>query len=515
MKLRRLAVWSNLLFGGLLMFAVWALVVLVASRPALKRVFDLSPGGAFTVDPVTQVLLGELQKQELKVEFHVFFQYLGSPPEDVGQRQRWSILDSLQRQTRDLLLAFGNLGGGAVRTVNYDGADVGKYRVAAAKYGVGPEDTVVVEVFANGKPPRHKRLSLVLDMAVIDDPSTRPRNPGAPRSDLPVLKDFKGEEALASAVKSLLVQGTPVLYVVTSYQQGTDAFSNLGEGYGQLLAALKQEGFEVRKLDLTAGIPDDADAVALFEPRRELAPVHVRTLLDYLHRGGKLYLNYSFHPVDGWNPTGGELGQALGFEIGPDPVFHLIPSRGGLGLDGNPDVARLPLAISSSHPVTSPLTIGRRVLEARDGRELRLKNVTDVRHEGLLQTGPYAWTAASARDYKRPPDDRALQARTIAAAIEVDGKDKAGKAVTGRAIVVSGVLCNNLGMQLNRDFGLNVFQWFAERKELVTVRGERYQAKHFQFEVDHLGRIWWFVVVGVPGLSLLFGIFVAWSRSRT
>jgi hypothetical protein len=505
MKLRRLAGWSNLLFGGLLMFAVWALVVLVASRPSLKRVFDLSPGGAFTVDPVTQVLLAELQKQELRVEFHVFFQYLGSPPEDVGQRQRWTILDSLQRQTRDLLMAFGNLGGGAVSSIYHDGSDVKSYREAAAKYGVDESDCVVVEVLANGKPPRHKRLSLVLDMAVIDDPATRPKNPGAPRSELPVLKDYKGEEALASAMKSLMVQGTPVLYVVRGYEQGTDLFSNVGDGYGQLLAALKQEGFEVRPFDLTAGIPDDADAVALLEPRRELAPVHARTLLDYLRRGGRLYLNYSFINVEGWNPTGGELGQVLGFEIGPDPIYHLIPSRGGLGLDGNPDVARLPLAISPSHPVTSPLTIGRRVLEARDGRELRLRsNVTDVRHESLLQTGPYAWTAFHAGDYKRPSDDRALQPRTIAAAIEIDGKDKAGKAVTGRVIVVSGVLCNNLGMQLNRDFGLNVFQWFAERKELVTVRGERYQAKHFQFEVDRLPRIWWFVVV-----------FVAWTRSRT
>ena len=68
----------------------------------------------------------------------------------------------------------------------------------------------------------------------------------------------------------------------------------------------------------------------------------VRALHDYLRRGGRMFVNYSWAAQPDWNPTGGELGKLLGFELGPQPVFHLItdPRYGAevRGLDG--DAAR-------------------------------------------------------------------------------------------------------------------------------------------------------------------------------
>lgn len=525
MTARRLLGWTNLLFGGVLMLAVWMLLVLVASRPGIKRVFDLSPGARFTVDPASQTLLAELAAQGKKVEFHVFFQALDAehPPQDAFQRQRWTILRSLQGLTYDLLTSYQSMGKGAVRAIYHSQGDIAGYREASEKYNVGNGDWVVVEVLMPNAPPRSKRLNMIADLAAIETPGAQPGQPGVARNEMPVLKDYKGEEAISSGIKSLLVQGTPVLYVARGYGMDVDMLqaTNQGAGYGLLWKSLESEGFQVRMTDLSRGVPDDATAVAVIEPRQELPGPVAQALLAYVRRGGRLLLNYSYASVETWNPDGGELGQALGFRIGPDPVFHLIQNPNnptGPGLDRNRDVQRLPVVLNPQHPVTQPLVVSGRFLQLTQARSIELrKDAEGLRRDGLLQTGPFAWVAARPQDrtsFARPVDDRALQPRDAGIAIELDGKDKAGNAVTGLVVVLAGVLCNNEQLAINRDFGLNVFQWFADRKELVTVHGERYQAKRFQFGLEQLARVQWLLILVVPLLFLGLGILVAYRRSR-
>ena len=77
--------------------------------------------------------------------------------------------------------------------------------------------------------------------------------PNLPRPGVPILKDYKGEEALSSALKSLLVQGTPTVYFLAGNSYDLSWHNVVGAGYGLLQQALHGAGFETRELDLSRG----------------------------------------------------------------------------------------------------------------------------------------------------------------------------------------------------------------------------------------------------------------------
>lgn len=516
---RRLASWSNLLLAGVLMLAVWLLLVWVSVRPGLRWVVDLSPGQRFSVSPATEELLAEVRQQELAVEFHTFLNPLPQVPTgDELARQNWQILDRLQGLTVDLLRRYSELGGEAVRVVHHDLArPQDGTRAAAQKFGVGVGDTLVVTVKG-----RHKRLSLEGDMAVVEFPAMR-QSPGLPTTALPILKDYKGEEALSSALKSLLVQGTPVVYFLKGYREADRQSATLGASYGLLQQALEREGFECRELELgkAGAVPEDAAVAAVLEPRGEFSDRDAEALFAFLRRGGRLFLNYSFLEVPGWNPTGGELGRLLGYEVGQEVVFHLIPDPSrpqAPGLDGNPGVQRLDVyGMNPNHPITRPLDRGGVALQLASGRELRRQaGLPDgVRVDDLLYSGPWAWLAHSGPDgrhsLRAPAQQDAFAPRTLGMVIDVDGEREG---VIGHAVVLSAMGLHNGGIAVNRDLGLNIFNWLAERKALVTVRGSRYQARFLEVGPQQLSRIGWLLKAGVPALFLLAGLMVWWRRSR-
>src|SRR5262249_37083045 len=148
--------------------------------------------------------------------------------------------------------------------------------------------------------------------------------PGS-RPAIPTLTDYKGEEAISTALKKLLVEGTPKVYFLT--ESGASLTAGIGASYSELLGALDDEGFAIAGLDLVARgrIPDDAAVVALLEPHRELPAQATEALWTYLRRGGRVFFNVGYTLVpEEWNPRFRELGERLGFELGEELVCHGI-----------------------------------------------------------------------------------------------------------------------------------------------------------------------------------------------
>lgn len=527
MKLRALGMWANLAVAAVLMLAVWLLMIWVGSRPAFKTLIDLTPQQRSTIDPVSADLLKELSAQGVQVELHTFFERGGALPQDPFQRQRRLIMNRLHELTYMLLRQYAYHGGESLRVVDHDlYADINGTREAVQKFGVTSTDVVVVSVAQPGRPPRHRTLSLEGDLALVEIPQTRQTNLPMPQTALPVLKNYKGEEALSSALKSLLVQGTPVIYFLNGNSLDLQSpTSSTGTSYSQLFQMLHALGLDSRELDLSRArtVPEDAAIVVMLEPRRECADSEVRALHDYLRRGGRMFVNYSWAAQPDWNPTGGELGKLLGFELGPQPVFHLItdPRYGAevRGLDGDARVSKLDLSLNPNHPVTLRLARSSQMLQMDQSRPLQRRGdqPQGVRYESLLQSGPQAWLAQPDRngfpDTNAPKLDSAFGAFDLGAVIEIDGEKKPdGSAPTGRCVVMSGLFCNNLGMGVNAALCSNVFNWLVERNVLLNIHGSRYVARHFELKPQQAERIWWLLVIGVPGSLLMLGMFVAWRR---
>ncbi len=534
MKVRRLAAFGNLLLAALLMLAVWVLIVWVASRPALKALIDLTPQKVSSVDPVTEDLLRELRAQKVEIEFHLFYPPSAGQGQNDAEQQASEIRRRLRDLTQQLLKTYQFLGGEMVTIRHHDFyADATSTREAVQKfdYKAAEQEVLVVAVRQPGKELRFRKLSLVSDLAVIDLPNLQSTTQPA-RMPVPVLKNYKGEEAISSALKSLLVQGTPVAYFLQGYSPLVDFKAATAMGYSGLRAALERLGFDVRDLNLrqTSGVPTDAAMVLVIEPNHDFAERDATALFEYVKRGGRVFVNYSWAATPDLNPDGGRFGELLGYELGTAPVFHLIPDpngrAGGRGLDGNDGVAKLQLRVNPLHPTTRRLAEAGRPFEVAGARELRERPGAPggVRREPLLQTGDEAWLALPGPDGF--PSNRAPQIQLhsflVGMAFELDAgatasgdNTKAPAAPkTGQVVVVSGAFCNNIGMPLFGGFALNVCNWMAERRVLLDIQGSRYEAHHLQLQPQQFQRVWYLLFYGVPGTFLLLGLLVVYLRRR-
>lgn len=528
MRGRRFAAVGSLAAAALLMLAVWVLLVWVASRPALKTLVDLTPQRVNSVDPVTEELLDELRAQKVEVDFHLFFPPVQGRAETPAEVQSLAIRSRLCDLTRILLRRYQWLGGENVVIHDHDFyGDAATTRDAAQRfdYKAAEGEVLVVAVTQPGKEPRHRKLSLVTDLALIDLPGVQSGVAPGARSSVPVLKDFRGEEAISSSLKSLLVQGTPVAYFVNGLSPDLDLHSASARGYSNFRAGLVQAGFDVRDLDLnTSGaVPADATLLIVLEPRSEFVDRDAETLFAFVRRGGRLFLDYSWSGLPDWNPTGGRLGELLGYELSTALVCHMIPDTsmrsGGRDYDG-PGVEKLQLAGNPLHPVTRRLVDAGRPLEVAGARAVREREGAPggMRREALLWTGNKGWLAVPGPDgidFRAPRVG--LQSFTVGMAIEVDAEPSAGATDgprPGQVVVVGGVFCNNAGIRFFGDLAFNICNWMAERRVLLDIRGSKYEAKHLQLQPQQLDRIWWLLEAWVPGAFLVLGCIVVWMRRR-
>jgi hypothetical protein len=524
---RRFGPVVQLAVGGVLLLAFWALLVWVSARPALKALIDLTPQQVNSIDPASEDLLQELRGRKADIEFHLFYPPYAGAATDDWKRQEFRIRDRLRELTRLLLVRYQFLGGESVKIVAHDFyADTQRTREDAQAFGYtdAESDVLVVAVRLPGRERRFRKLSLPLDLGQIE----RPNQGAAPlaRGSLPVLKRFVGEEQISSALKGLLVEGTPVAYLLRDFSP----LLSLGEvahGYSGFLAALAKSGFDVRdwRTSQQAGVPDDAALVIVLEPTADFPERTAQALFDYLRRGGRLLLNHAWSPLPDGNGDGGRLGELLGFELSRQPVFHLIRETtgrtAGRGLDGDPAVAKLQMFVNPLHPTTRRLAQSGRPMELATARAVRERPgaPAQVRREALLRTGDQGWLAVTGSDgypsFRAP--GAALQSFDVAMACEIDVAPDAVRPngpKTGQAVVVGGVFCNNAGMALFGDLALNVCNWMAERKALMDLKAPGYEAKYLTLQPQQLARIGWFVVWGVPGAFLLVGVLVFLRRRQ-
>lgn len=529
MILKRFGLWLSLLLGGLLMLAIWVLLVWVASRPALKALIDLTPQRVNSVDPATEELLRDLRQQKAEIEFHQFYPPYEGQAADDNKRQEFRIRDQLRELTRLLLLRYQHLGGESVKVIPHDlYGDPQRTREAAQAFDYREleSDVLVVAVRMPGKERRYRKLSLPLDLGRIDRP-----NPGAgPMSkvSLPVLKSFVGEEQISSTIKSLLVEGTPVAYLLNGFSPGLPV-GEAGGSYNLFLTALARTGFEVKVWEAKSqpAVPKDAAVVIVLEPRRNFTDAVADSLYAYVQRGGRVFVNYSWVGQPDWNPDGGKFGELLGYSLSEQPVFHLIPDgnnrTGGAGLDGHMAVTKLQLGVNDRHPTTRRIAEARRPMEVAGARAIRERadKPTNVTREPLLVTGNQGWLAEPGPDgypsYRAPKVG--LDSFVVGLACEVpvatpEAERVPGTPATGQVVIVSGVFCNNTGMPLFGDLALNICNWMAERRVLLDLKSPGYEAKYLQLQPQQLARIGDFLVFGVPGVFLVLGALVIYMRRR-
>ncbi len=423
----------------------------------------------------------------------------------------------LQTLTRDLLRQYAYLGGDAVVVTDHNLlADPAKLRTVLKYVENKQYNTVVLKM---GK--RAKVVSLEGDMAELDLPRGAPQNiPGAQQA-LPSIKDYKGEEAISTAIKQLLDEATPKIYFLSDSRMG---LGGIASSYSELVTALQREGFEVEFWDLTrAGrLPGDADIIGLVNPRSEVSPQTADLLYEYVRGGGQLFINVHYweDPVSHWNVALDELGTRFGFELSKRMVCHWIvdPNNPRQVRTGDRRCQNLDAVnMNPAHPVTRPLLMSRRYPVFKIGREIRQRENAEL--EGIrvdtsfLRTDRGAWLEDAPVDYygPDPSETNAYRSRSIGAVIDVDPRQGDR---TGHVVVLGAEGLDNFSFEFNGDFALNLFNWMAEREALVSIRGRKYVSRRLELEPQQLDRIGTLLMAGVPGILFVLGMFVFWRRRR-
>ncbi|MCZ6781963.1 MAG: DUF4350 domain-containing protein, partial [Proteobacteria bacterium] len=165
--------------------------------------------------------------------------------------------------------------------------------------------------------------------------------------------DRATEGAIFEAVAYLAVRETLVVYATTGAGEG-DVESGDPLGFSGLATALETEGYVVRRLDSPAisEIPDDAAAVLVIAPERQLHPSALAALRDYLEHGGSLIAMIEPGFESGLETVLAEFGLRSPDAVVIDPASGSVEGEAP-GL--NPIVYR-----NASQPVTRGLEANRR-----------------------------------------------------------------------------------------------------------------------------------------------------------
>ena len=281
---------------------------------------------------------------------------------------------------------------------------------------------------------------------------------------------FAGESELTSAIDYVTNEDLPTVYTLTGHGE-SDLPSELSEG-------AEDENLLLEELSLVNGedVPEDADAIILYPPQRDISSDEKDALLTYLQGGGKLLLVTDYTDTD--MPNLAELmeyyGTALmdGIVLEGDSDHHMR----GYNYYLLPDI--------NSHDITQPLMDGYYILmpvaqgitvsdELRDGL-----TVTQ-----LLTTSDSAY--AKADGYNITTFDNMFDSD------------------------------NNMRVAgANNDLFLNALDWMCQRESAISIRAKDLSTEYLTVPFS-TASTWSVILVAVVPLAFLAcGAVVTIRRRR-
>jgi len=322
---------------------------------------------------------------------------------------------------------------------------------------------------------------------------------------------FKGEHLFTSAIRNVSVGTTPKALFLEGHGENDPSNSDDQRGFSKLAGLFKENGFEVGRFGGLASspVPDDCDLLVVAAPQTTLDAAEVGRVRDYLARGGRLWVMFSFSSLG--TPSGLEpLLAEWGLGVGSNWVQDQGESQSGepnllLGsrFGGHP-ITRpllrssvklvLPRAVQSLRPRlssgTSP-SVSELVITSQDGVLLVPvdRNRAEVRHRGSI-------SVASASEWN-PAGDNAAPSRIVA---------------VGDSFFLANVMIEQAA---NRDFAQMTINWLANRDQMMGEIGPK-PIREYQvtFTSQEMSRVRWILLAGLPGTALALGL-VVWVRRRS
>lgn len=378
--------------------------------------------------------------------------------------------------------------------------DLARSKELALQYDLREPDVIVLDAGTR------RRIVPLADLADYDYTPTL-----AGRAK--VLRRFRGEQALSTAIQNLLQARKPVVYFLTGHgERQTDNFDPYN-GYSIIARTMEKNNLEVKPLSFSgvSAVPADGDALVIAGPTKRLTHQEIDMIGAYLNDHGRLLLL-----LDPGLETGLEkMLELWGVRLGADRVVG--SASGG---------RQLLITTYGEHPVTTRLknittvfNMPRSVQPLLGTNAMSGKPADKPRVSVLAASGDQGWAELSVNQNPPKFDPGVDQPGPVPVAVAVEKGAVPGVEVelqpTRLVIAGDSVLVSNgaLLSGYNADFFMNAMNWLLDREQMLTIAPREPATIQVALDRGQLHRLSILVVAGLPGLVVLLGI-VVWLHRR-
>jgi ABC-type uncharacterized transport system involved in gliding motility auxiliary subunit len=450
------------------------------------RSFDFSDSQYFTLSDKTVNYLRHLEEP---VTIYLFF----NPEHPLYNR-----VETLLRRYRD---EGGN-------KVKYELVDPYRDAVQAqsivSKYRLGDQDNVVILDYQG----RSKFVDAGA-MAEMEMPS-----PFGDQGER--VKSFKAEEAITSALVSLVQQKPSTIYFTTGHGEGDITSMDPKTGFSEINLRVERENMVTTNLNLLLNpvIPEDADAIVIVGPTAPFQENEVTVLRDYLKRNGKLLLL-----LEPGVETGLEsLLEEYDVVVDDNYMVGIVNVLGAQRLLGS-----VPIENYAEHPIVDSMKSITAVLNSVCSVRVKADETNAEKSNAVeLMMSPAAFWGET--DFKQESvsfEEAQDQKGPLSLAVAVDmgkvGEEKVD--LSGARLVVIGSASSFSNQQLVSlpgvlDLFLNSINWLLRKEALLGIAPKT--AKEFSLGLtdSQLTSLAFIIGLVLPVSVLLVGIGMWWKRRR-
>jgi ABC-type uncharacterized transport system involved in gliding motility auxiliary subunit len=302
--------------------------------------------------------------------------------------------------------------------------------------------------------------------------------------------------------------------------------SNTPQGYGQAADLLKNDNVETTTFNLAekGEVPDDAEAVVIAGPTIPLAPVEVTAIDKYLQNNGKVLVLLDPYYTSGLETTL----QKYGLKYEDDLVLREVSSPTG-GQVAYP-IAAIYQGGFSQQPITVKFAEAGLQMLIQDARSITTPTALGSamsKTQPLLQTDADSWGWISKLGAERV-DPKSLTYNkvtdiggplTVAAQYDggptTDPKTKATMYATRIvAVGASKFIQNDSIEQVGANFFSNSIDWLVKKDAVLDIAPKKPTEYGVTLNTISYNTLAWTALVVIPGLALIFGFMVWFSRRK-
>ena len=368
------------------------------------------------------------------------------------------------------------------------------------KYGLAAVDNLLILDFDG----RH-RLVDIFEMGEFD------MSPVATGGE-PILTAFRGEQILTAALVAILKPDTETVYFLEGHGEASPRrdLSNFAE-------AVSLQNAAVRPLSLadSDSLPADASAVVIAAPQADLEEREAAVLGAWLREGGRLLVLLD---PNASTPRLHALLANSGIIPRNDRVLRLIelPFATGILRDvtaevlPNAEITRRLLGVNILFPgATQSLAFDTKLAEAE---KIRIRPIVQAAEEFWGETD-YAPNQPQGVAYEDGVD--AGFPLFIAASADRDGVEDDRVDVQSSRLIVIGTSQFAFNASLTKpglDLLVGAVNTLIDRGSLGGITPKNITRFNLHLTDAQLSRLAFVVMLAIPGLAALAGLFVAWSR---